>query len=114
MKDILYLCCDQTKIARTTKSMPNVRAGEIVVKVEVEVDRQAFREPTLVRQVHVSDWRDGIDVGADIELRQNFITEAEAEMIRRNRLDQMQTILAGHGYKIEPPEADDDHQPEPR
>lgn len=104
MKDTIYLRMDRYKVVGMTKSMPGtVDRGEIVVKVEVTAAQDAFREPSLVRTIEVTDWRDGIDL-ADVEFRQKFITEDEAEIIRQKRLARMRDILTDHGYSVAAPE----------
>lgn len=104
MKDTIYLRLDRYKVVGMTKSMPgSVDRGELVVKVEVTVDADAFREPSLVRKIEVNDWRDGIDL-ADVEFRQKFITEEEADVIRVQRLAKMSDILTQHGYTVEEPD----------
>lgn len=115
MQDTIYLRIDRYKVTGMTKSMPgSVPRGEIVVKVEVNVEAAAFREPALVSKIEVTDWRDGIDL-ADVEFRQRFITEDEADVIRKQRLAKMADILADHGYTVTdteaesaPPAGDDD------
>lgn len=85
-----------------TKSLPHLNRGEIPVKVVVEVDETAFREPVIERHVHVTDWREGIDL-ADIELREAVITEEEAQIIRDRRIAQMRCILEERGFTITAP-----------
>lgn len=105
MKDIIYLRVAKTGVKGMTKSMPALGRGEIPVKLEVTIDAAAFREPTLVRQVHITDWREGIDL-ADVELREAVITEEEAQLIRDRRVAQMRAILESQGYTITAPEPD--------
>lgn len=85
-----------------TKSLPRLNRGEIPVKVVVEVDPAAFREPVIERHVHVTDWREGIDL-ADVELREAVITEEEAQIIRDRRLSQMQRVLEERGFTVTAP-----------
>jgi len=97
-------------ILRTSKMtvyLPDLKRGEIPVKLVVEVDAAAFSTPTLERHVHVADWRDGLAF-ADPELREAVITEAEAEMIRAQRLEAMRAALEQHGYVVTEPPGDDE------
>jgi hypothetical protein len=102
MKDTIYLCISARGVQKMTKSMPDTRAGEIAVRLEVEVDASALRPPVLTRKVHIADWRDGIEL-SDVEFREGIITDDEATLIRQRRLDRMEQILAEHGYKVERP-----------
>lgn len=107
MKETIYLVVSKNKVERMTKTLPNLYRGEIPVKLSVEVDEIAFREPVLERKVTINDWREGIDI-ADIEFRESIITEEEAEKIRQMRLDKMQQILTNYGYSVEKIEAEND------
>lgn len=111
MKDTIFLVASRNGVSRMTKSMPTLKRGEIPCKVEVLIQENAFREPVLVRKIEITDWREGIDVGSDLELRTNFITEEEADMIRARRLERMAAVLKEHGYGVtEPPAAEgEDH-----
>ena len=104
MKETIYLAVSAHRIERMTKRLPDLSRGEIPVKLIVEVDPAAFREPVIERHVHVTDWREGIDI-ADIELREGFITEEEAQTIRDRRLAAMRRILEVHGFEITEPAA---------
>lgn len=109
MKEIIYLRVDRSGVRGMTKNLPSTHRGEIPVKLEVIIDDTAFREPVLTRQVHIADWRDGIDL-ADVEFRESVITEAEADLIRQRRLAAMREILEARGYTITDPPADGDDQ----
>jgi hypothetical protein len=103
MKEIIYLRVSPYKVEGMTKNLPNLNRGEIPVKLIVEVDEKAFREPVIEQKVTIVDWRQGIDI-ADVQLKESIITDKEAEMIRTQRLERMKQILQDQGYKIEPPE----------
>lgn len=45
MKDACYLTLNRNGIKKMTKSEPSLDAGEIAVKVHVEVDARHFRAP---------------------------------------------------------------------
>lgn len=106
MKDTIYLRVSPRRVEGMTKSLPDLRRGEIPVKLVVDVAASAFREPVIERHVEVVDWRDGIDL-ADIDLRESIITEAEAQVIRDRRLAAMQRILEAQGYTVAEPAAAD-------
>lgn len=107
MKDVIFLVCDLTKVVKMTKSPPSLRRGEIVVRLDVTVKDDAFREPVLVREVVVEDWREGIDLG-DVEFRNSVITEDEAAIIRQHRLKRMIDILGEQGYTVYAPTDEDE------
>lgn len=102
MEDTIFLRVSRNRVEGMTKSLPQLRQGEIVVKVEVRVDQAAFRSPTLVRFVEVTDWREGLDF--DVELRESFITEQEAQMIRDRRIRELVGALELRGYKVSGPD----------
>lgn len=102
MKETIYLAVSRSKVERMTKNLPSLTRGEIPVKLILEVDEGAFREPVIERKVHIEDWRAGIDIG-DVEFRKDIITEDEAAMIRNARLDKMRRILEEQGFQVVPP-----------
>jgi len=106
VKEVIYLAVSRSKVERMTKNLPDLRRGEIPVKLEITVDDSAFREPVITRQVHIADWREGTDI-ADVELKEAVITEEEAALIRARRLARMQEILIAHGWEVFAPEDED-------
>ena len=102
MRETIFLAVDRAGVRRMTKRLPDLNRGEIPVKLVVEIDDTAFREPVIERHVHVTDWREGIDI-ADIQLKESIITEQEAELIRARRLAKMREILEGQGYEVNDP-----------
>ena len=103
MKETIYLRVSQQRVEGMTKSLPSLSRGEIPVKLLIEVDEAAFREPVIERHVRISDWREGIDI-ADVDLREATITEAEAQLIRDRRLAAMRAILEAQGFTVTEPE----------
>lgn len=99
MKQTIYLYADTYGVNRMTKSLGQVRRGEIPIELEVTVEETAFREPVLRRQVVINDWREGVDI-ADIDFKETFITEEEAAVIRQMRMDKMAEILQAQGYTV--------------
>ena len=102
MKDTIYLRVSPSRVEGMTKSLPSLNRGEIPVKIVIEVEPGAFREPVVERHVKVADWREGIDV-SDVTLREATITEAEAQLIRDRRLAAMRQVLEDHGYGVTDP-----------
>ncbi len=105
MKDVVYLVCNQQKVVRMTKNLPDLYRGEIPVKLTVTVPKEAFGTPTLDQEIYVEDWRKGIDL-EDVEFKHNIITQEEAETIRQRRLERMQEILEAQGYEVTKPESE--------
>lgn len=83
-----------------TKTEPQLKRGEIPVKVNVTVEDSAFKSPTLVREIRVADPWEGIDL-TDVTLKVPVITEEEAEVIKARRIEQMITMLTERGYTVE-------------
>jgi hypothetical protein len=111
VRDTVFLVITPRKVDRMAKTVPAVRADEIVVKLVVEVPPGRFRTPTVERHVVIEDWTDGTELG-DLELRQDFITEAEAKLIVERRLSRMAEVLREHGYTVSPDPATGDEAPE--
>lgn len=107
MKEIIYLVVSPWKVERMTKNLPELKRGEIPIKVEIEVQDTAFRTPVIAKKIIVDDWREGIDM-ADVDFNGNIITEEEAELIRERRLEKMREILQENGYTIEKKEETDE------
>jgi hypothetical protein len=104
MKETIWLAVDQRGVNRMTKKLPSLNRGEIPIKLEVIVEPSAFTTPTLVRTVHVEDWRQGVDI-SDVEFKETTITEDEAALIRARRLEKMAEILTDHGFGVTVPDA---------
>lgn len=103
MKDTIWLRCDRIRVLTMTKTQPALRRGEIPVKLIIEVEEGAYREPVIEKQITIVDWREGIDF-ADVELHEATITEAEAEMIRQSRIRELVSALERRGYKVSEPD----------
>lgn len=102
-KEPVYLVLSRRKVERMTKNLPQTRRGEIVVKLVVSAADTAFREPTLVHEVEITDPLSGVPAG-DVDFTQPFITEAEAQRIRELRLAQAIADLEQRGYTVKAPE----------
>jgi hypothetical protein len=103
MIETIYLVADRYTVKRMTKGLPQLHRGEIPIKLELTVEDAAFREPVIEKQVHVEDWRQGVDI-ADVEFRETTITEEEASLIRQQRLKKMREILESQGFQVVEPE----------
>lgn len=111
LRRTIYLVISRHGVERMTKNLPELRRGEIPVKLIMEVADTAFREPVIERRVEIVDWRDGIEVG-DLELKESFITEEEAAVIRTRRLATMAELLEREGYEVtQKPPPDDAEDP---
>lgn len=104
MKDKIYLVMTRRGVDRMTKRMPDPARDEVLVTLNVEMADGAFRPPTISQRIVIADPLDGLDLDRDVELRQDFITEEEAEVIRRRRMGRMREILEDHGYEVKGPE----------
>ncbi len=100
MKETIFLRVSRQKVEGMTKNLPYVQRGEIPVKLSIEVKDDAFKEPTIAKTIVIEDPLAGTDVAADIEFNGNAITEAEAEKIKKMRLDRMAEILQSQGYDV--------------
>lgn len=99
MNETIWLAVDRRGVNRMTKKLPSLQRGEIPIKLEVTVEPSAFSTPTLVRTVHVEDWRQGVDI-SDVEFKETTITEEEAALIRARRLEKMAEVLQNNGYVV--------------
>ena len=99
MQETVYMVIDKWSVRRLTKNMPNLSRGEYVVKLIVTVDEEAFSEPLVTKEVHVEDWRQGVDI-ADVDFKETVITEEEAAMVRQMRLEKMEAVLKAQGYTV--------------
>lgn len=105
MIETIYLYADQWGINRMTKNLGQVKRGEIPIKLELEVEETAFREPVIEKKVVISDWRQGVDI-ADIDFKETFITEEEAAVVRQMRFEKMTEILTKQGFQVSKPETE--------
>jgi hypothetical protein len=102
MKDVFFVVFDQAGVRRMTKTPPETRTrGETFVRIGFEVDAAAFRPPVLTRQIHITDWREGMDL-PDPQLKEGWITEAEAAVIRANRERALVEMVQALGYDVVP------------
>src|SRR4051812_12169078 len=99
MKEVIYLTVSQYGVGRMTKNLPTLKRGEIPVKLTLNVEDNAFREPVIEKEVHIEDWRQGVDI-ADVEFKETIITEEEAQLIRERRLEKMKEVLEDQGYTV--------------
>lgn len=107
MNETIYLRISRRKVEAMTKSLPWLNRGEIPVRLNLEIKDEAFREPVIVKDVVINDWREGIDM-ADVDFKGTMITEEEAEVIRQRRLEKMQQILEEQGYEVTKPASEEE------
>lgn len=105
MKQTIYLYANKWGAQRMTKSLGQVNRDEIPIKLNLIIEESAFREPVIEKTITIEDWRQGSD-SADVELKELTITEPEAALIRKTRLDKMREVLEKQGYTVNSP----DHQ----
>jgi hypothetical protein len=106
MKDVIYLVVARLGVQRMTKNLPSLNRGEIPVKLNLNVEDNAFREPVIVKEVEIADWRQGVDI-ADVEFKEAVITEEEAALIRERRLEKMREVLVQQGYTVTKDQAEE-------
>ena len=99
MREVIFLAVDRYGVKRMNKSLPSLNRGEIPVKLIISVEDDAFREPVIVKEVEITDWRQGVDI-ADVEFQEAVITEEEAAVIRERRLEKMREVLEQQGYTV--------------
>lgn len=107
MKQTIFLYASEYGIAnRVTKELGRIERGQIPIKLELEIEETAFREPVIEKKVVIEDWRQGVDI-ADVDFKETFITEEEAETIRQMRFEKMSEILKKQGYTVAKPQEGD-------
>jgi len=99
IKDVIYLTISQNGVQIMRKNYSGCKKGEIVVKMNIEVEEKAFTPPTIEKFVVVNDWNEGVDI-EDVQFNEQYITEEEAQIVRAKRLEKMQTILENQGYTV--------------
>lgn len=99
MRETIFLIVAANKVERMAKNLPALRRGELPIKVTIDIKQDAFRTPTIDKEIIIDDWRDGIDM-EDVEFNRNIITKQEAEDIKQKRLAKMQEILEQQGYTV--------------
>lgn len=105
MKDTIYLVISRNGVQSMRKSLPDCKRGEIAVRVHIEVSQESFAPPVIEQRIVIQDPYQGIDL-ADVHFTGSVITEAEAEMIRRQRLQKAAEILTANGYNVTEPGSD--------
>lgn len=107
IKQSIFLIINNRGVQRMTKTLPGLARGEHVVKVDIEIKPEAFRDPILTKEIVISDWRRGIDI-SDVDFKLPYISEQEAEKIRADRLEKTIASLKEQGYTIQKPEGTDE------
>jgi hypothetical protein len=96
MRVTIYLIANRYGIQGMRKNLPDVKRGEIPVKLTITVPEATFAPPVLAQGVTVDDWRQGIELN-DVDFRQSVLTPEEAGVIRTSRLAKMRHILEEQG-----------------
>lgn len=104
MRQTIFLYATEHGIEnRVTKELGRVGRGQIPIKLTLDIEETAFREPVIEKHVTIEDWRQGVDI-ADVDFKETFITEEEAAAIRQMRFEKMSEILKKQGYTVAKPE----------
>jgi hypothetical protein len=106
MRDSIFLVCDQGGIRRMTKSAPSLKPGEIPVKLDVTVDRDAFITPVIEQKIHITDWRPS-RTALTAAVKEGTITRADADVIVADLLSGMIDALERAGYTVTAPSGGD-------
>jgi hypothetical protein len=104
MRQTIYLIATPGGIDRMTKRQPDHNRGELPIKVTVNLPSSLFAPPTISQEITIADPFRDVEIGRDVELRQLFITQDEADVIKRRRMQEMREVLEAAGYKVEAPE----------
>jgi hypothetical protein len=108
MKEIIYLTASRSGIdGSVRKNLPiNLRRGEVPIKVVVQIADDAFAPPVIEQHISIQNPYKGIDL-EDVHFEGSTITEGEAEIIRRKRLEKAASILEANGYTVTQPASED-------
>ena len=107
MRQTIFLYATEYGIAsRVTRELGKIQRGEIPIKLTLDIEETAFREPVIEKEVKIEDWRQGVDI-ADVDFKETFITEEEAATIREMRFQKMSEILKQQGYSVTKPQEGD-------
>lgn len=107
MRQTIFLYATEYGIEnRVTKELGRVGRGQIPIKLTLDIEETAFREPVITKEVRIEDWRQGVDI-ADVDFKETFITEEEAAAIREMRFQKMSEILKQQGYSVTKPQEGD-------
>lgn len=102
MKKTIYLTVSRNGVGNTVRqNLPtNLQRGKVPVKINIEIADNAFAPPILEQNIKIEDAYRGIDF-EDVHFNGSTITEAEAELIRQQRLTKAAEILKANGYTVE-------------
>jgi hypothetical protein len=105
MREVVYLVASPNGLDKSVrKNLPTqLRRGEIPIKVTVDIAKDAFAPPVLEQHISIESPYKGIDL-ADVHFKGDIITEEEAEVIRKRRLEAAAQILKANGYGVTEPE----------
>lgn len=103
MNETIFLVFDRYGIKKMTKNLPSLGRGEQFIKLEVDIAEEAMKPPILTQKIEITDWRGGVAFN-DISLGQMVITEEEAELLRKQRLEMAIKDLENMGFEVKPKE----------
>lgn len=103
MKDTIFLIVSPYGVQGMRKSLVDVKRGEVMAKVVIEIDNDAFTPPVIEQYVHIESPYKGIDL-SDVHFKGDTITEEEAAIIRKRRLEKAAEILRANNYQVTEPE----------
>lgn len=97
----VYLTVDRHRVLRMTKSMPELKRGELPILLHVRVADSAFGKPTIEFDVDVRDPFGGLDM-SDLEITRRTISPEELEILKTRRIELMRQILRDQGDTVIP------------
>lgn len=100
MKDVVFLTVSRAGVQAMRKSLPDLRRGEIAIKVHVTVSEKSFAPPTIEQRIDIQDPYQGVDL-EDVHFTGATITQDEADLIRSKRLAKAAEILTANGYRVQ-------------
>jgi hypothetical protein len=99
VKDIVYLVVSRAGVQSMRKSLPDLKRGEIALKVHVTAADKSFAPPTIEQHIDIQDPYQGVDL-EDVHFNGYTITQEEADVIRQRRLAKAAEILTANGYAV--------------
>lgn len=105
MREIVYLVASPYGVDKAVrKNLPTqLKRQEIPIKVTIDIAKDAFAPPVLEQHITIENPYKGIDL-TDVHFNGDIITEDEAEVIRKRRLERAAEILKANGYGVTEPE----------
>lgn len=110
MKEVIYLVASPRGVnGSVRKNLPSsLGRQEVPVKITLEIANDAFAPPVIEQYIKIENPYKGIDL-SDVHFKGDTISEEEAEVIRKKRLEKAAEILRANGYEVEEPTIDEDN-----